>query len=109
MSLINPFKVVVDKDSVGTKNKINNVVNIVVDELVATQAELITGVQEGIKSRSLLEAEIRNIVTEKSSFGDYDNFINLVFDILFGYGILEPYLNSPEVSDILINAKNLVI
>lgn len=108
MSLINPFKVATGR-SIATKKEINNTANIIVDELVMKQPELITGVQEGTKSKALLEAEIKTIVAEKNlSVGDYDSFISSVSDTLFGYGLLEPYLNDPDISDILINSRDLV-
>lgn len=108
MSLINPFKVATGR-SIATKKEINNTANIIVDELVMKQPELITGIQEGTKSKTLLEAEIRTIVAEKNlSVGDYDSFISSVSDTLFGYGVLEPYLNSPDISDVLVNSKDMV-
>ena len=46
---------------------------------------------------------------EKSlNVGDYDTFISAVFNKLFGYDILEPYLKDQDVSDILVNSKDVV-
>ena len=108
MSLINPYKVNVKKLDI-TIESIENSTDEVVNTLVENQADLITQVQEERKSRALLEAEIRKIISErKLAVGDYDAFIDSVFDTLFGYGLLQPYLDDPDVSDILVNSYNNV-
>lgn len=108
MSLINPYKVNVKKLDI-TIESIENSTDEVVNILVENQADLITQVQEERKSRALLEAEIRKIISErKLAVGDYDAFIDSVFDTLFGYGLLQPYLDDPDVSDILVNSYNNV-
>lgn len=108
MSLINPYKVTVKKLDI-TIESIENSTDEVVNTLVENQADLITQVQEERKSRALLEAEIRKIISErKLAVGDYDAFIDSVFDTLFGYGLLQPYLDDPDVSDILVNSYNNV-
>lgn len=108
MSLINPYKVNVKKLDI-TIESIENSTDEVVNTLVENQADLITQVQEERKSRALLEAEIRKIISErKLAVGDYDAFIDSVFDTLFGYGLLQPYLYDPDVSDILVNSYNNV-
>lgn len=108
MSLINPFKVQFTDSNISLK-EINNITDVIVDELVMNQPELVTGVQEGTKSKALLDSEIRAIVTEKKlSVGDYNAFEKSVFDKLFGYDVLEPYLEDPDISDILINSKDMI-
>ncbi len=108
MSLINPYKVNVKKLDI-TIESIENSTDEVANILVENQADLITQVQEERKSRALLEAEIRKIISErKLAVGDYDAFIDSVFDTLFGYGLLQPYLDDPDVSDILVNSYNNV-
>lgn len=108
MSLINPYKVNVKKLDI-TIESIENSTDEVVNTLVENQADLITQVQEERKSRALLEAEIRKIISErKLAVGDYDAFIDSVFDTLFGYGLLQLYLDDPDVSDILVNSYNNV-
>lgn len=108
MSLINPFKVNVKKLNISL-GSIENSTDEVVNILVEDQADLITQVQEGTKSKALLEAEIKKIISEqKLAIGDYDTFVDTVFDTLFGYGIMQPYLDDPDVSDILVNSYNNV-
>lgn len=108
MSIINPFKVSAT-NKINTNKIFNNITDVIVDELVIKHSDLVTGVQEGTKTRALLEAEIRTIIAEKSlNVGDYDTFISAVFNKLFGYDILEPYLKDQDVSDILVNSKDVV-
>lgn len=52
MSLINPFKVQFTDSNISLK-EINNITDVIVDELVMNQPELVTGVQEGTKSKAL--------------------------------------------------------
>ena len=61
MSIINPFKVSAT-NKINTNKIFNNITDVIVDELVIKHSDLVTGVQEGTKTRALLEAEIRTII-----------------------------------------------
>lgn len=104
MSLISPFEVNVRKLRTCQQSAVSNCAEDVVDALIEDNADLITQVQEGTKSKALLEAEIKKIISEQRlAVGDYNKFVGSVFNTLFGYGILESYLEDPDVSDVLVN------
>ena len=110
MTLINPF--VPEEISYQNKKDIDSSVNTAVDEIVAKIVEehpdLVAGVESGIQSRILLENKIRELVIDKKLYkGSVEEFIQRVFDMLFGYGPLQPYIEDPEVSDILVNSFNV--
>lgn len=110
MSLINPFDSAKARgDAGGTALTVQHAVETIVEELVERKPDLITGVHAGVRSRALLEEEIRSLVREGRFFiRDFHGFMEEVFHILFGYGILQPYLDDPEVSDVLVNSHNVV-
>ncbi|MGB9846902.1 MAG: ATPase, T2SS/T4P/T4SS family, partial [Desulfotomaculales bacterium] len=111
MALINPF--VPEEVSYQSKKEINSTVNTAVDEIVAKIVEehpnLVAGVESGIQPRILLENKVKELVIDKKLYkGSVEEFTQKVFDVLFGYGPLQPYIEDPEVSDVLVNSFNVV-
>jgi len=111
LALINPF--VPEEIDYHSRKEIVSTVNTAVDEIVTKiveeYPELVAGVESGTQSRALLENKIRELVIDKKLYkGSVEEFIQKVFDVLFGYGPLQPYIEDPEVSDILVNSFNIV-
>lgn len=106
--LINPFEVQPGIEA-ETEKPPKDLAGEIVDELVMKKSELITAVQEEKASNDTLIQEIRNIIRDKKIWvPDITSFAKRVGDILFGYGILQPYIDDPDISDILVNSKNVV-
>ncbi|MCG0275636.1 MAG: Flp pilus assembly complex ATPase component TadA [Thermosediminibacteraceae bacterium] len=111
MALINPFapENIDYQPELKTDSTVISAVDEVVTEIVSQCPELVSGVESGACSRALLERKIKDVVVSKKIYrGSIDAFIRKVMDELFGYGPLHPYIEDPEVSDILVNAYNIV-
>jgi len=107
--LINPFEVQPYSIETEPEKPVEDFAGEIVDELILKRSELITAVQEERASNSMLMQEIKNIIRDKKIWvPDITSFARKVGDILFGFGILQPYIDDPDVSDILVNTKNVV-
>jgi pilus assembly protein CpaF len=71
------------------------------NELVEKYAALISDVQAGIVSRIELEKRIAMIIDNKKvAFANRNEILSSVYDYMFGYGILQQYVENEEISDI---------
>ncbi|KUK11523.1 MAG: Type II secretion system protein E [Clostridia bacterium 41_269] len=110
MGLINPF---VPQDSSVCEKiddcHVTSAAEKTAEVLVSECPDLVADVEQGKASRAVLENRIREIVADQKLYrGEFETFIQKVFDILFGYGVLHPYIEDPEISDILVNSYNTV-
>lgn len=106
--LYNPFEVRTNRAEAGDEDVLGSVVDQVTDVLVSTNYKLIAQVEDGRATRAALEAEIIKIIDSlENTIIPRDTIIEHVFNNIFGYGVLEPYIRDPEVSDILINSPNM--
>lgn len=103
--LVNPFEV--SLQDLGEKAPLkgeDTLVREVVDALIGNHLPLITAYQEGKVSEALIRAEISKLVHEIApGIPDNEAFIDKVVNRLFGYEILQPYIDDPDVTDILVN------
>ncbi|WKV09453.1 ATPase, T2SS/T4P/T4SS family [Thermoanaerobacterium sp. CMT5567-10] len=110
MALIDPF---VPDDTMKYDANANFSVEDTCDEVTAEIVErypkIVAEIEAGTSSRKILENKIREIVVDKKIYhGSIESFMQKIFDVLFGYGPLQPYIDDPEVSDILVNSFNTV-
>jgi pilus assembly protein CpaF len=102
--LINPFVVRKEKEQKNSTESFSEAVSVVADQIVMKRPELAAGVQMGRIPSRVLEAEIVSTAADMNMLlEEPDIFARKVSDLLFGYGILQPYVNDPEISDILVN------
>ena len=101
--LIDPLKQVNKKvDITKLNNRMDKIVNEVIEFLIEEYANVIGTV--GFENRN--GDAVKNIIREKVNKDyNYNNFnteelVNVVFNKLFGYGILEKYITDKEISDI---------
>jgi Type II/IV secretion system protein. len=110
LALIDPF---VPDDTMKYDANANFSVEDACDEVTAEIVErypkLVAEIEAGTSSRKILKNRIREIVVDKKIYhGSIEAFMQKIFDVLFGYGPLQPYIDDPEVSDILVNSFNTV-
>lgn len=104
----NPFEVRTKKVGDIKGEIISDVIDLVTDNLVNNSYKLIAQVEAGSATRAALEAEIIKIIDGlENNIIPRDIIIENVFDNIFGYGPLEPYIKNNEISDILINSPNM--
>lgn len=101
--IIDPLKQVnkhVDVDKLN--NRTDKIVNEVTEYLIEEYSNIIGTVGFGEKNRDAVENVIREKINKDYNFNNYntEELVKIVFDKLFGYGILEKYINDKEVSDI---------
>lgn len=108
--LINPFDISVYSEKKEVGIDIREIIDKITINLVGSNSKLITEVEAGKASKRLLEAEIIKLINEIEEAKNFprEALINSVFNSIFGFGDLEPYLKDPEISDILINTPHVV-
>ena len=95
--LINPFEIRLTGDKLRPTEDL--LVDIV-EELSKRNSDLVNAIYEGRTPKESLLPEIDRIKAEKKASAIPSR---LVLDSLFGYGILEPFLNDPEITDVMVN------
>lgn len=71
-----------------------------VDEIVLEHAKLIADIERKKLEPYLLKREIEKKLMDRKDIFDVEGFKNDIFDMIYGYGPLEPYIQSGEYSDI---------
>lgn len=100
--IINPFKTRLSK----TKTYADaDILVQIIEALSFRVPDLINATYEGRAGKEALLPEIEKIKAEKGAAAMPARF---VLDSLFGYGLLEPYLGDPEVTDVLVNRYDCV-
>ena len=101
--LIDPLKHVNKKVNVTKlNNRMDKIVNEVIEFLIEEYSNIIG--TSGFENKNA--DSVKNIIREKINKDyNYNNFdtellVNVVFNKLFGYGILEKYITDKEISDI---------
>lgn len=101
--LIDPLKQVNKKvDVTKLNNRMDKIVNEVIEFLIEEYSNVIG--TSGFENRNI--DAVKNIIREKINKDyNYNNFdteelVDVVFNKLFGYGILEKYIKDKEISDI---------
>lgn len=81
---------------------LNTIVSSITNDILKECPELVADVSGGLADRSVLEtAIIRDIDLHRYHCGLYrDELIRKVFDFMFGYGELQPYIDEPDITDI---------
>jgi len=88
------------------KNKLSNDINTLVSnitfDILRESPGLVADVANGAAERTVLEtAIIKDLDSHKYHFGmPREGLIARVFDYMFGYGLLQPYIDDEEISDI---------
>lgn len=95
-SLITPF------DSSGQIELKSNltVINELIDELMLNYASLIADVEEGRVNEMVLKTEIEKRINKQKGVFDPEEMKRIIFDTIYGYGILQPLVMDKDISDI---------
>lgn len=86
-----------------------NVLHEMVDDLLIDYAALISDVEEGKVDASLLKLEIEKRVSCQKGIFDPEELKQLIFDTIYGYGILQPYILDESISDIDITRYDFIM
>lgn len=75
--------------------------NDMVDQLIENHAALLTKVDMGLMDRSALEIEIVKLLDKMAVVQNRNERIREIINHMFGYGILQKYLENPEITDLI--------
>lgn len=103
MMLIDPLKHVNKKvDVVKLNNRMDKIVNEVIEFLIEEYSNVIGTSGFGNKNADAVKNIIREKINKDYNYNNFDTeeLVNVVFNKLFGYGILEKYITDKEISDI---------
>ena len=97
--LINPLKTIKNEDG---ENKISNgdVISDIISFLIKNYAEYLSDIEI---NRKFVENIVREKVYKEYSDMNTETTIKNILDRLFGYYILQKYVDDKEVSDIRVN------
>ena len=91
-----------DLESVEECNGINNIISGITFDILRDSPGLVADVANGTVSRNVLEtAIIKDLDKKKYHFGILrEELIQKVFDFMFGYGLLQKYIDDEDITDI---------
>lgn len=101
--LIDPLKHVNKKvDVVKLNNRMDKIVNEVIEFLIEEYSNVIGSSDFGNTNADAVKNIIREKINKDYNYNNFDTeeLVNVVFNKLFGYGILEKYITDKEISDI---------
>lgn len=92
-------------DTIVQRNIEQEIIRIT-DEIVEKNREEIDKIKVGTIKQTVLEAKIIEIVDKKQLIYEgltRDGIIKMILDQIFGYAILQKYIEDPTVNDIMVN------
>ena len=95
-----------EKSKVISMDKINSDINILISnitfDILKNSPAMVTEVENGILDKAVLEKAIVQVIDKnKHHIGiDRETVISKVFDYMFKYGPLQPYIDDDSISDI---------
>ena len=101
--LIDPLKQVNKHiDVVKLNNRMDKVVNEVIEYLIEEYSNVIGTMGFGDKNGDAIMNIIREKINKDYNYNNFntEELVKVIFDKLFGYGILEKYITDKEISDI---------
>ncbi len=89
-------------NAVSKPGDLNTIISSITNDILKECPELVADVSAGRTDRSALEtAIIRDIDLKRYHCGIFrDELIRKVFDFMFGYGELQPYIEEEDITDI---------
>ncbi len=105
--IINPFKIIEDEDNISLINKQENI------DIKELQKYLIENYLENLKNedRDILTKAIERHLYSLYSLNDVyhlQKIVNIIFNKMFGYDILQTYIDNKEISDIRVVKYNSI-
>lgn len=109
MSLINSLSTpYYGKQLESEKSSYSSVLGML-DEILMSFSSLIADVEEGRVSDQMLRLEIEKKVNQMKGIYQPDEVKRLLFDTIYGYGILQDFINDIDITDIDIPKYNFIM
>lgn len=102
MSLISSLNEPIQKsDLPSSQSKQSQWLSDLLGRLISEQAELLAKVETGEVAQSVLEMEIAKLVDQSGQYAGRSELIQELINHMFGYGILQSYLENPQITDLI--------
>ncbi len=72
-----------------------------IGHLISEQAELLTKIETGEVSKEVIEVVLMKLIDQKGPYTGRSALIQEMMDHMFGYGILQTYLENPMITDLI--------
>ncbi len=109
MGVISSLIVPYEGQAIQVRTSSYNVLNQMIDDLLIDYAALISDVEEGKIEANLLKLEIEKRVSSQKGIFDPEELKQLIFDTIYGYGILQPFIVDDSISDIDITRYDFIM
>lgn len=86
-----------------------SIVNRLLDDILIEFSSLIADIEEGNVEASLLKCEIEKRIASEKGLFDPESVKTLLFDTIYGYGLLQPLICDEMVSDIDVPRYNFIL
>ncbi len=85
----------------GTAN-INQMIVAITDEILSEKPDIVINANHDDEKSSILRNEIIRLIDRDMIFASIgrEKLVRQIFDAMFGYGILQPYIEDEDISDI---------
>lgn len=105
---INNTNAVVEKLNI---EQINDIIEKTTNEVVSKHSDVIRQIKEKSVKQHVLESKIIDIIDENNFIVEgitREELLKRVMDEVFGYSIIQKYIEDPEVNDIMVNSDNAI-
>lgn len=92
-------------------DQLNELIDTITNEVVNKHSDIIKKIKDKTVKQNVLEAKIIEIIDKQNVLIEgitREELIKRVMDEVFGYSILQKYIEDPEVNDIMVNDYNVI-
>lgn len=89
------------KESFFPADEKSHWINEIIGILIVEQAELLTKIETGAFPKEALEVVLMKLIDKKGPYTGRGSLIHEIMDHMFGYGVLQPYLENPLITDLI--------
>lgn len=91
--------------------QINELIDATTNEVVTKHSDIVKQIKDKAVKKNVLESKIIEIIDSKNILIEgisREELIKRVMDEVFGYSILQKYIEDPEVNDIMVNDYDVI-
>lgn len=109
MGLIQSLSIPFEETKIAETLSSYSIVTKILDQILIEFSTLISDVEEGKVDASVLMNEIEKRVSSQKGIYQPDEVKQILFDSIYGYGLLQPLVSDPSISDIDIPRFDYVV
>lgn len=109
MGLIQSLNVPYDGKIISEFHTNSTIVSKMLDEIIIDFAGLIADIEDRKVDKSVLDKEIEKRITCQKGIYEPDAVKKLIFDTIYGYGLLQPLISDTKISDIDIPRYDYIL